>query len=152
MDAQERQELIEQYARGYDAVADALEGCVDPDAREAPGEWSPREIVHHLADAEMTSAIRLRRLLAEDHPTIHGYDEGRFARDLFYDRPLEGSLAAFKGARESTLPLLERLTDEQWARAGTHTESGPYSVEDWLRIYASHGFDHAEQIRRARAG
>jgi hypothetical protein len=99
----------------------------------------------------MTSAIRLRRLLAEENPTIVGYDQEEFARRLRYDRPLEGSLLAFKGARESTVPLLRTLTDEDWSRAGTHTESGPYSVETWLHIYVAHGQDHAEQIRLARA-
>jgi len=49
------------------------------------------------------------------------------------------------------LPLLRSLTEADWKRSGTHTESGPYSVETWLRIYAAHGHDHADQIHRARA-
>jgi len=153
MDANTRARMIEQYEQGYAAVEEALAGASDAelDARPAPEEWTAREIVHHLADSEMTSAIRLRRLLAEESPTITGYDQEEFARRLRYDRPLEGSLLAFKGARESTVPLLHALTDEEWKRAGTHTESGPYSVETWLHIYVAHGQDHAEQIRRARA-
>lgn len=147
MDADTRARMIEQSVEG------ALAGATDAelDARPAPEEWTAREIVHHLADSEMTSAIRLRRLLAEENPTIVGYDQEEFARRLRYDRPLEGSLLAFKGARESTVPLLRTLTEEEWNRAGTHTESGPYSVETWLHIYVAHGQDHAEQIRRARA-
>ena len=72
------------------------------DRRTAPGKWSAREIVHHLGDSEMTSAIRLRRLIAEEDPLIQGYDQEEFARRLFYDRPIEASLAAFRAAREST--------------------------------------------------
>ena len=153
MDADARARMIQQYERGYAAVEDALAGATEAelDARPAPNEWTAREIVHHLADSEMTSAIRLRRLLAEENPTIVGYDQEEFARRLRYDRPLEGSLLAFKGARDSTVPILHSLTDEDWRRAGTHTESGPYSVEAWLHIYVAHGQDHAEQIRRARA-
>jgi hypothetical protein len=153
MDASERAQLIERYENAYAEVAAALEGITDAelDARPGPSEWSAREIVHHLADSEMTSAIRLRKLLAEDNPTIQGYDEPEFARKLHYERPLEGSLLAFRGARESTATLLHRLSDNDWSRSGTHTESGPYSVETWLRIYAAHGHDHADQIRRARA-
>ena len=71
--------------------------------------------------------------------------------NLFSERPIEPSLAAFEAARASTAPILRRLSDEQWQRSGTHSESGPYSVADWLRIYAAHGHDHADQIRRARA-
>ena len=153
MDADTRARMIEQYEQGYAAVEEALAGANDEelDARPATEEWSAREIVHHLADSEMTSAIRLRRLLAEENPTIAGYDQEEFARRLRYDRPLEGSLLAFRGARESTVPLLRTLTEEEWNRAGTHTESGSYSIETWLHIYVAHGQDHAEQIRRARA-
>jgi len=152
MDHTTRQELIARYRAGYEQVRLALEGCSDADLdrRPGPGRWTAREIVHHLADSEMTSAIRLRRLIAEDATTIHGYDQDEFARRLFYGRPIAASLAAFKAARDSTVEILERLTPEQWARQGTHTESGAYGVERWLEIYAAHAHGHAEQIRRAR--
>jgi hypothetical protein len=153
MDHVERAVLIAQYATGYDAVAEALNGATDAqlDAREAPGEWSPREVIHHLADSEMQSAFRIRQLVAEEHATIQGYDQERFAATLHYDRPVEGSILAFRGARDATLPLLQAMTDEDWAGAGTHTETGPFTAGDWLRYYAVHAHDHAEQIRRARA-
>src|ERR1700681_3379135 len=108
MDKDTRQKLVDQYKDGYRVVAEALRGASDAelDARPAPGKWSSREIVHHLADSEMTSAIRLRRLLAEDRPQIAGYDEAEFARKLHYDRPTEASLEAFKAARRSTAEIL----------------------------------------------
>jgi hypothetical protein len=153
MNAAERTALIDRYEDGYRVVAAALAGITDKEleAREAPEEWSPREVVHHLADSEMTSAIRLRLLIAEDAPTIVGYDQEAFVRQLFPDRPIEPSLAAFGAARAATVPILRRLSEAQWQRAGTHSESGPYAVEEWLRIYSSHAHDHADQIRRARA-
>ena len=107
-------------------------------------------VVHHLADSEMTSAIRLRRLVCEDSPVIAGYDEELFARTLWYDtRPISTSLLALRAARLSTAELLNRLSEEQWQRAGTHSESGPYSVETWLEIYARHAEEHADQMLRA---
>jgi len=153
MDSSTRHALIERYNQGYDEVLRALTGISDEelDARPMADEWTPREIVHHLADSEMTSAIRLRRLLAEDNPTIDGYDEALFARVLHYGaRPIQPSLDAFRAARTTTTSILERLDDADWSRAGTHSESGRYSVEDWLTLYAAHAHDHAEQIRRAR--
>lgn len=154
MDAQRREALIARYEAGYDEVVRALRGIagVEWDAREAPGEWSPREVVHHLADSEMTSAIRVRRLLVEDNPLIQGYDQEAFARRLHYARPPEASLLAFEGARRSTAALLRVLRDADWERTGTHSESGPYGMADWLEIYAAHAFEHADQIRRARNG
>lgn len=153
MDAGTRRALIEQYRQGYDQVKAALAGASDAelDARPAPGKWTARDIVHHLADSEMTSAIRLRKLIAEDGAVIHGYDQEEFARRLYYDRPIEASLEAFRAARVATAEILDRLTPTQWDREGTHTESGRYGVIRWLEIYAAHAHDHADQIRRARA-
>ena len=153
MDTQERERLIAMYRDGYAAVAGALLRITpqELDARPGPGRWSPREIVHHLADSETTAAIRLRRLLAEDRPTIHGYDQDEFARRLFYDRPHETSLELFRLVRVSTAELFERMTPADWLREGTHTEVGPYSPETWLRIYAEHAHKHARQIQAARA-
>ena len=151
MDAQERKSLIRRYRDGHRAVVEALQGLKDEELdRSASDEWTPRMIAHHLADSEMTSAIRLRRLIAEDGPVISGYDEAQFAKKLTTDRPIEPSLEAMRWARESTAQILERLTEEDWLRAGTHSERGPYSVEDWLTIYANHGHDHAKQIERSR--
>ncbi len=151
MDAATRRTLVERYRDGYRAVAEAVEGLTDAelDTRPTDGGWSARQIVHHLADSEMTSAIRLRRLVAEDRPVIVGYDEAEFARRLHYERPIGPSLDALRASRASTADLLDRLTEAEWARTGTHSESGPYSVERWLEIYASHGHDHAAQIRAA---
>ena len=153
MTTEVREALIDRYEDGFRAVAAALEEITDAEleAQEGPGEWCPREVVHHLADSEMTSAVRLRLLIAEDNPAIVGYDQEAFVRRLYPDRPIGPSLAAFEAAREATAPILRRLTEEQWGRVGTHSESGPYGVEDWLRIYAGHAHDHADQIRRARA-
>jgi hypothetical protein len=153
VDASTRRALIAQYRSGYQEVVDALAGADDAslDKRPGPGTWSAREIVHHLADSEMTSAIRLRRLLAEDNPTIVGYDQEEFARRLHYDRPIAASLEAFRWARESSAEILDRLSEAEWSRAGTHSETGPYSVTRWLEIYAEHARGHAGQIRRARA-
>src|SRR5829696_2707637 len=153
MDRAERERAIAEYEDGYRVVTEALVGATDRelDAREAPGEWSPREVVHHLADSEMRSALRLRRLIAEEQPEIVGYDQEEYARRLYYNRPIASSLAAFRYARESTAEILRLLTEDEWLRTGTHSESGAFSVYIWLDYYANHAHDHAEQIRRARA-
>jgi hypothetical protein len=153
VDTATRQRLIEKYRDGYREVSDALQGISDRelDSRPAPGKWSPREIVHHLADSEMTSAIRLRRLLVEENPLIQGYNQETFAQRLYYDRAIQPSLDAFRAARQTTADILARIPEAAWTREGTHSESGRYTVERWLEIYAEHAHNHAEQIRRARA-
>ncbi len=151
MDQATRRSLIDRYRDGHRVVMEALAGISDADLEMTqPGEWTPRQIVHHLADSEMTSAIRLRRLLAEDRPEIQGYDEEAFARRLHYDRPIGASLDALKAVRASSAELLDRLSETDWTREGVHTQSGRYTVEEWLTIYAAHAHDHADQIQRAR--
>jgi DinB superfamily len=152
VDRERRAELIARFRAGADEVDAALAGAGDAELDTVPpdGGWTARMVIHHLADSESNSYVRVRTLLAEDEPLIQGYDEGRFARRLHYDRPVETSLAVFRAVRASTGELLDRLEDEDWNRAGTHSESGVYSMEDWLEIYAAHAFDHADQIRRAR--
>ena len=153
MDAQTRRQLIARYKDGYREVAAALEGASEKelDARPAPGKWTAREIIHHLADSEMTSAIRLRLLVAEENAAIRAYDEKVFAAKLHYNRPIANSLLAFQAARLATGDLLDAMTEAEFAKTGTHPEHGTYGVERWLEIYAEHAHKHADQIRRARA-
>ena len=153
MTKDERKKLIAQYAAGFGEVEAALEGFPSAElgAHPIPGKWSAQDIVHHLADSEMTSAIRLRRLLVEDKPVIQGYDQDAFAAKLHYaEREIGPSLDALRAARATTVQLLERMSDADWAREGTHSESGRYAAEDWLRIYAAHAHNHAAQILRLR--
>jgi hypothetical protein len=154
LSSDERGRLIASYAAGYAEVMAALEAITSEEweAREGTGEWCPREIVHHLGDSEMDGAGRIRMIVAERRPVLVGWDQERWVEVLYSrERPIEPSLAAFRAAREATLPLLRLLTDEQWLRAGNHTEFGAMTADDWLSFYGLHAQDHAEQIRRARA-
>jgi DinB family protein len=150
VNADERAKLIEKYRDGYRVVIEAMDGVTEEELDHSrSGEWTPRQIAHHLGDSEMMSAVRIRRLLSEPDPVIYGYDEVAFAR-LAGDRPVQPSLEAMRWARETTAQLLDRMSDSDWRIVGTHTESGRYSTEDWLKIYAAHAHDHAEQIKRSR--
>ena len=153
MTPEERDGLIQQYQEGYSEVIKALDGFRPEElsSHPLPNKWSAKEIVHHLADSEATSAIRLRLLLVEDRAVIHGYDQDEFARRLKYnERDIAPALDAFRAARETTTQVLKLMSTNDWQREGEHTESGRYTPEDWLRIYAAHAHKHAAQIRRLR--
>jgi hypothetical protein len=150
--AVDRDELLQRYRDGPDLLELAVFQLSEAELDYKPkdGGWSPREVIHHTADSELTSAIRLRRLLAEETPLIQGYDEMEFSRRLHYqERPIGASLQAVRASRMTSLSILERLSETEWARTGTHSDSGPYSVETWLEIYANHCHDHAAQISDA---
>ena len=154
MDSHERSKLIAKYNDGYNEVSGALQDFPTEllTARPLPGKWTACEIIHHLADSESTSANRLRKLLVEDRPVIQGYDQDAYAARLNYNqRDVGPALDAFRAARATTAQLFEIMSDEDWQREGEHTESGRYTVESWLTIYADHAHNHAAQIRRLRS-
>jgi hypothetical protein len=149
-------DLVARYRSGVAHVDAALAGATDADLdrrADEPDAWCARQVVHHLADSETNSYVRLRRLLAEPAPTtIQGYDEAHWATVLHYDRPIEASLAVFRAVRAASSELLDTLVDADLERTGVHSESGTYSLREWLEIYADHAEAHAAQIRTAIAG
>lgn len=154
MTAMDRTTLLQRYRSALADLDAAVAGITkaELDRLQTSGGWTARQVIHHLADSEAMAYVRLRRLIAEDLPLIHAYDEPEWARRLHYDRPIEASLAVVAAVRGSSLQLLEALTPSEWERTGTHSESGAYSLDRWLLIYAEHTHGHADQIRKARRG
>jgi len=151
LSASEREALIQRYEDGPKKVRAAWQK-VPPEARQwRPGEgkWSAHEVVCHTADSEANAALRIRFLAADPSPTIFGYDQERWAKNLdYHSLPTEPALQMLDALRANTVPLLRALPESAWSREGTHTESGRYTGEDWLRIYAEHLEKHARQIDR----
>jgi hypothetical protein len=149
--AAQRQDLIRRYEEGPARIEAALARLPGEAVRfrPGPGKWSAHEVVCHCADSETVAAGRIRFLLAEAEPVVQGYDQARWAEVLDYHAmPLEPALAAVRAVRQHTANLLRRVPEEGWSRAGRHSESGAYSAEQWLEIYAAHLEKHAGQIER----
>lgn len=151
MTPSEREQLIRRYADGPRLLRAAL-ARVPAEAlkwRPAERKWSVHEVVCHCADSETNAAMRIRYVVGESDPAIVGYDQDRWAVAFdYHSLPLEPSLAQVEAVRAYTAALLSRLPDAAWSRAGTHTESGRYTAEDWLKIYSDHLEIHARQIER----
>ena len=147
--ADEQAKLIDQYADGPRRLRGAL-ATVPAEAmqwRPKPGEWSAHEVVVHCSDSETQSASRIRVVVSEKDPLILGYDEAQWARDFDYHaHPLDVALLTVDAVRANTAALLRRLPESAWSKVGRHSESGRYTAEDWLRIYADHLENHARQI------
>ena len=145
----DREKLIAQYAAGPARLKAAL-ATVPPAAmqwRPKPGEWSAHEIVVHCADSETNSFVRVRFLAAEKEPVLQGYDQDLWAKTFDYHTlPMDAALAVVESVRASTTALVRALPESAWTNVGRHTESGRYTAEDWLKIYADHLEGHARQI------
>jgi hypothetical protein len=122
----------------------------DLDRSDAEG-WTPRQVIHHVADSEAQSYARLRRLIAEPGTQIQGYDEGKWAENAtlaYSESDPAASIEVFAAVRKSSYLLLLRLSEAQLDNKGVHTESGEYSIRTWLQTYTNHPKDHADQIRK----
>ena len=151
MNADERRELIDRYARGPALLSGAMAKV--PRAalqwKPAPDKWSVHEIVCHCADSETISSTRIRFLVGTDRPTLSGYDQDDWARRFDYHAlPLDLAMRQVEQVRAWTADMIRRLPESAWSREGTHTESGRYSAAKWLKIYAEHLEAHARQIER----
>lgn len=153
MTPDERRDLIARYRRAARGVAEAASSLSEEhlDLKQAGGGWTPRWVLHHVADTEVRAAARLHRLVAEDAPYIPAFDQEAYARRLHYERPAGSSVALISAVVDSNIDLLERLSDEDWRREGRHEELGRYSVERWLLQRPDHCEQHAEQLRTASA-
>jgi DinB family protein len=151
LSADERKDRIRRYGEGTARLKAAL-AKVPEGARQwrpGPGKWSVHEIVCHCADSEANGSLRIRYLLAEKEPTIVGYDQDEWARTFDYHaHPLEPALQTVEAVRANTAALISRLPEAAWAREGRHTQSGRYTAETWLDVYADHLEKHSRQIER----
>lgn len=154
MDSAQRDVLIQTYADGPAKLKAAVDAAPEPMRKWRPeaGEFSVHEIAVHCADSETNSHGRIRYLVAEEDATIFGYDPDVWAKKFAYhDHPLDAALLAVEAVRANTVPILRRMSDEDWASTGTHTESGPYTAENWLRTYAAHLEQHVMQVQGVSA-
>ena len=121
--------------------------------RPAPGKWSIREIVAHLADGEVILGSRYRLIGAHDRPPIAGYDQDAFVEKLGVASAATADLIDdFAMARAVNLGLLERLPGAAWDRVGLHAERGEESIRKMVRMYAGHDRHHLLQIETIRTG
>jgi DinB family protein len=118
---------------------------------EAPGKWSARIVVAHLADSELVGAFRLRMILAHDRPALAPYDQDLWAKRLRYEHTdLEASLERFTVLRRANLTFWASASPAELARVGIHGERGEESIDRMRRLYAGHDLAHLRQLSRIR--
>lgn len=145
--------LIEEYSQGYALLREAIEGLSEDELRfkPEPNKWSIHQIVIHVTDDEILSTHRLRKVLAEEEPLLLSFDQEAWADNLGYERlNLEQHLLLFQMLRESMLPLLKNLTDEQLERVGAYPDGVRYAFKELLELRIRHVRDHLAQIERVK--
>ena len=146
--------LLERYRRGAEVLAVVLTGVFgeEEDFTPAPGKWSVRQIVAHLADAELVGAHRFRQVIAEENPAIMSFDQEAWTRNLDYARRKpKHSLETFRRLRAENYDLLKELPASAFERTGNHSVNGPVTLRQMLEGYAHHAESHARQLQIGRA-
>jgi hypothetical protein len=115
------------------------------EARLAPGKWSARQIICHLADCEIVFAYRLRQTLAEDHHVVQPFDQDKWAAPYAaYDAP--GALAVFSALRRWNVSLIHAAPAEAFSKRVTHPERGEITFKTLVETMGGHDLNHVKQL------
>jgi hypothetical protein len=144
---------LERFRRGPEVLAMVMTGVFgeEEDFVPAPGKWSARQIIAHVADAELVAAHRFRQMLAEDNPAIIAFDQDKWTQNLDYSRRKpKQSLETFRRLRAENHELLKDLPPAAFDRTGTHSERGSITVRSLVEGMAGHAESHARQLHELR--
>lgn len=131
----------------------AIDGLTDEqlDTPYRDGGWTLRQTVHHVADSHINSLCRFKLALTEDPaPTIRPYHEDRWAELADSRMPVDVSLKIIEGVHSRWASLLDSMTEDDFAREFVHPETGRWTLERVLGLYAWHSMHHTAHITAAR--
>jgi hypothetical protein len=146
-------ELIDRYAAGPGLLREAAKGLSGEQvlARPVPGKWSTLEVVCHIADFEIVGADRIKRVIAEERPTLPDGDENLFAARLAYhSRDLEEELHVIGAVRGQVARILRTLGETDFDRIGNHTAAGALTLRQLVERGANHIEHHVRFINEKR--
>ncbi len=145
--------LIQRYTADVTLLGQDIAGLTDAelDARPVPGQWTIRELVWHVIDSDIILGDRMRRIIAEDRPSLIGFDETLFTQRLFYQqRNLAPGVKLFELNRQVLADILGRLQPSDFERVGIHSEVGPLTLLQILEKTIAHLQHHRKFLVEKR--
>jgi DinB superfamily len=139
-------EALEANSKRVETVARRL-GEAGLSRSYGPGKWTGKQILAHLADAEIGIGFRVRQVLSEENHRIQPWDEGAWAR-RYTDVDVESALASYLASRRWNLSLLRGLSAQDLEREAFHPERGPEKLGTVVRVLAGHDLNHLAQLER----
>jgi hypothetical protein len=145
--------LIEDYVASARQLREGVAGLTSEQLKQrpVPGKWSTLEVVCHLADFEIVYADRIKRVIAEDNPSLPGRDEKLFAAHLrYHDRDIENELALVDAIHRQVAAILRTLKPEDFERTGVHSEAGPMTLQTLVSRTTGHVVHHLKFVAEKR--
>ena len=142
--AKARRPIIDRFADGGLILVQAASGLTPEQTTDhpGPGDWSLAELVAHLADSDLVLSDRIKRVIAEENPTLLAFPENDWLARLHSGRmPVEAAAALFNANRVWMTHILQGLDDSAFARVGNHTELGRQTLAA-IVVKAVHHLDH----------
>ena len=122
-------------------------------ARSGPGAWSIAELAAHLLDADLVGSDRMKRVIAEEKPTLQAFDQDAWiARLDSHAMPVDEAVRIFADNRRWMARILRALPESDYSRTGVHTERGPITLAELVVGYVSHLDHHLRFLYAKRAG
>jgi hypothetical protein len=147
------EQLINEYAAGPQLLREAVKTMSREQilARPVAGKWSTLEVVCHVADFEIVGADRIKRVIAENKPTLPDGDENLFATRLAYhSRELDEELQVIGSIRAQVARILRTLKEEDFARIGNHSAAGPLTLLQLVERGTNHIRHHVKFVEEKR--
>jgi DinB superfamily len=147
-------DTIDRYAAGPELLRYAAQGLTpeQQQARPGPGVWSIAELVTHMVDSDVVGIDRMKRVIAEDNPTLQAYDQDKWiARLDAQHMPVDEAVALFAANRAWMTRILRKCSEADFARSGNHTEDGPKTLAKLVVGYVGHLDYHLKYLYAKRA-
>jgi hypothetical protein len=117
--------------------------------RDGVDGWTALEILCHLRDFDEIFYRRAKSMIEQDNPTFKAYDHEAMVTERAYNAQDPNQVvASFRRHRAEFIAFFEGLSEEQWARSGTHPERGHFTMLDAVAQVATHDVNHLEQMVR----
>ena len=139
-------EILEHQLSGTSLLLDGV-SADKADHRYAPGKWSVKEVIGHLADSERVFAYRALRFARADATDLPGFDENAWMPAAFFNaRPLADIAGEFAAVRRASLALFRSFDDNAAVRRGT-ANGRAISVRALVAITAGHERHHLKVLK-----
>jgi hypothetical protein len=145
-------EVIAEFRDSGNRFIEIAKGASSEKLHKSPenNEWSPANIIHHIADAEAHFYIRYLRLLTENLPTTEFFDEEVYPELLHYEkRDVNASIALIESIRAASISLFGNFNEEDWQRKGLTPDGKEFVLIAAIKKARSHINDHANQLSTA---